>query len=56
MKLGATPQDFEDLGKPVEEQRLWFVGEATVYKYFGCVHAAYISGEREAENIAKFFK
>ena len=38
------------LGEPVGE-RLLFAGEATVPEYYGTVHAALVSGLREARRI-----
>jgi len=38
--------------KATVEQRLWFGGEATSFKYFGYLHGAYYEGQKMAEEIA----
>ncbi len=47
---GGTPEDFEQLAKPVND-RLFFAGEATIRPYYGTLHGAYVSGLREAERV-----
>lgn len=50
LPVGASPADMTTLGAPVGE-RLLFAGEATVPEYYGTVHAALLSGLREARRI-----
>jgi polyamine oxidase len=47
---GATPDDIDALAEP-ESPRLGFAGEGTVSGYYGNVHAAVMSGLREAERL-----
>ena len=51
MPVGASPADMRTLGEPVGE-RLLFAGEATVPEHYGTVHAALMSGLREARRVA----
>lgn len=48
--VGSSPDDMHALGEPVSE-RLLFAGEATNPEWFGTVHGAYLSGQREADRI-----
>ena len=48
--VGASPDDMYTLAEPVSG-RLLFAGEATNFDYHGTVHAAVISGIREAERL-----
>lgn len=48
--VGSSPDDMHALGEPVGE-RLLFAGEATNPEWFGTVHGAYLSGQREADRI-----
>ncbi|PND56330.1 amine oxidase [Mycobacterium sp. ENV421] len=48
--VGSSPDDMRALGEPVGE-RLMFAGEATNPEWFGTVHGAYLSGQREAERV-----
>ena len=50
--FNANIQDCDRLAEPVGD-RLFFAGEATNGKYLGTVHGALLSGEREANRIAK---
>ncbi len=50
LPVGASPADMTELGMPVGS-RLLFAGEATVPEYYGTVHAALLSGLREARRI-----
>ena len=50
--LNGGLQDCDRLAEPIGD-RLFFAGEATYGKYLGSVHGAYLSGEREANRIAK---
>lgn len=47
---GAQASDFDLLSEPVEN-RVFFAGEATNDTYWGTVHGAYLSGQREADRI-----
>ncbi|MBE9115014.1 FAD-dependent oxidoreductase [Lusitaniella coriacea LEGE 07157] len=44
------PKDFERLAQPVED-RLFFAGEHTIFKYHGTTHGAYLSGIAAADEI-----
>ena len=48
--VGGSLSDMDVLGEPTGE-RLLFAGEATVPAYYGTVHAAFISGVREAKRL-----
>lgn len=48
--VGGSLSDMDILGEPAGE-RLLFAGEATVPAYYGTVHAAFISGVREAKRL-----
>ncbi len=50
LPVGATDDDLDALGEP-EGERLRFAGEATVFDYYGNVHAAMMSGIREAHAL-----
>ncbi len=50
LPVGADPADMRELGEPIGD-RLFFAGEATVPEYYGTVHAAILSGIREAERL-----
>jgi monoamine oxidase len=50
--LGSTPADRTVLGAPVGN-KLFFAGEATGREEFGTAHAAYLSGLRVVNQIAK---
>lgn len=47
---GAQPDDLDVLAEPIED-RVFFAGEATNDTYWGTVHGAYLSGQREADRI-----
>jgi monoamine oxidase len=49
-KAGAAVSDFKALATR-EGARLYFAGEATHNQYWGTVHGAYLSGQREAASI-----
>ncbi|PZO45163.1 MAG: monoamine oxidase [Pseudanabaena frigida] len=53
--LNGSLQDCDRLAEPIGD-RLFFAGEATYGKYLGSVHGAFLSGEREANRIAKIDK
>lgn len=48
--LGSTPEDIKSLSKSIRN-KVFFAGEATNTKYWGCVHSAYMSGIRAAARI-----
>lgn len=50
LPVGASPDDMRAVGAP-EGETLLFAGEATVPEYYGTVHAALLSGLREARRI-----
>lgn len=50
LPTGASFDDLHLLGEP-EGERLLFAGEATVPEYYGNVHAAVLSGLREAHRL-----
>lgn len=50
LPVGSSPADMRALGAPVGS-RLLFAGEATSPRYYGTVHGAAMSGQREAERI-----
>ena len=47
---GASPDDLHQLALPVAD-RVLFAGEATYYDFHGTVHAAILSGIREAKRL-----
>lgn len=47
---GAGPDDIELIGRPIGD-RLFFAGEGTEPSYYGNVHAAVLSGIREAHRL-----
>jgi monoamine oxidase len=47
---GASPDDIDAVAAPVGE-RLLFAGEGTNRRYYGNVHAAVLSGLREARRL-----
>jgi monoamine oxidase len=53
--VNGNIQDCDRLAEPIGD-RLFFAGEATYGKYIGTVHGALLSGEREANRIAKIDK
>ncbi|NMF56481.1 flavin monoamine oxidase family protein [Pseudanabaena yagii] len=50
--LNGSIQDCDRLAEPIGD-RVFFAGEATYGKHLGTVHGALLSGEREANRIAK---
>ncbi|RMZ99363.1 spermine oxidase [Brachionus plicatilis] len=49
-KVGSSTDDVDALAQSVQ-YRLYFAGEATIYKHLGTVHGAYISGYEQATKI-----
>lgn len=52
LPVGATPDDRAALTEPIAD-RVFFAGEATVIDHAATVHGAYLSGVREAQQIAR---
>jgi monoamine oxidase len=50
LPVGASADDIRTLAEP-EGDRLLFAGEGTYWRYYGNVHAAVLSGLREAERL-----
>lgn len=50
--VGGTTEYYDTLSRPID-QRVFFAGEATHRTYPGTVHGAYLSGIREANQVAK---
>lgn len=50
MKVGCTPRDFTIAGLNIEN-KLYFAGEHTSFRFCGCAHGAYDSGVDVASEI-----
>ncbi|CAF0706862.1 unnamed protein product [Brachionus calyciflorus] len=50
IKVGSSIEDMKTLAQNVDN-KLFFAGEATTFKYYGTVHGAYITGYERAEEI-----
>ena len=49
-----SPMDFKELSRPVWDGRLGFAGEHTEMEHRGSVAGAVVSGQREAERVARY--
>ncbi|XP_078587788.1 spermine oxidase-like [Branchiostoma floridae x Branchiostoma japonicum] len=61
MAVGASGEDIDTIAEPLYSQHtrepvVQFAGEATHRQYHSTVHAAYLSGQREADRLIHLYK
>ncbi len=50
LKVGSTTEHFTNVAKAIDGKLYW-AGEHTIREYVGCVHSAYLSGNKAATQI-----
>lgn len=55
-KLGVGRYSRIKLGKPIRDDRVYFAGEATSFKYFATCHGAYLNGRSTGRKVARSLK
>ncbi|KAK4776460.1 hypothetical protein SAY86_005148 [Trapa natans] len=54
LKVRASGDDYDILAESVGDDRLFFVGEATTRRYPANMHGSFLTGLREAANMAQY--